>query len=145
MITVSSVFVAGLLVVLLLLWPRNDEITFTYSGSVLNGSYSETLPSETISINQGTPLANSGVMNVPTTANGTALPLGDVTTAGCLYLKNLDSTNYVQFGVRNAGTLYVTGRLNPGEVAWFRIDAGSTLYLIANTAPCKVQFYLFNN
>lgn len=59
----------------------------------------------------------------------------ELSTEGWVLLKNLDATNYVQWGF--ATTAY-GGRLEPGEFALFRLEPSTTLYLKANTAACKV-------
>lgn len=74
-----------------------------------------------------------GYITVGTTEESTAFP--ELTTEGWLFMKNLDATNYVQWGF--ATTVY-GGRLEPGEVALFRMEPSVTLYLKANTAACKV-------
>ena len=61
---------------------------------------------------------------------------GDVATEGWIYMRNIDATNYVQWGV--ATTVYA-GRLEAGEVAMFRAEPGLTLFLKANTTACKVE------
>ena len=80
--------------------------------------------------------------SVPTTAGGTALPLGGVATAGgFLMIVNSDATNYVQLMTAASGTVFA--RLKPGECAVLRLDATITaVAAIANTAPCLVQFLL---
>lgn len=59
----------------------------------------------------------------------------ELTTEGWILLENLDTTNYVRWGF--ATTVY-GGRLEPGEFALFRCNPGLTLYMIADTAACKV-------
>ena len=64
----------------------------------------------------------------------------DITTNGICILENLDPTNYVQWGV--AATVY-SGRLLanavPGSVAMFQLEAGKTLFMKSNVAPCRVR------
>src|SRR4051812_45277165 len=55
------------------------------------------------------------------TTTHTALPLGVVATLGLLWIKNLDSTNYVEVGVVVAGTFYPVTRWNYGETFAVRI------------------------
>ncbi len=72
------------------------------------------------------------------------LLVGDVTTVGWLYLKNLDAANYVQWGPKSAGSMVAIGRLKAGCSAWIQMEPGVTLRWIANTAPVKVQVKLWD-
>lgn len=66
-----------------------------------------------------------------------------ITTLGWFWMQNLDATNYVQWGF--ATTVY-GGRMNPGEPAGpFRLEPGTTLYLKANTATCRVAILVMEN
>lgn len=74
-----------------------------------------------------------------TQAVGTAqesLPLGEVANVGMVYLKNLDATNYVEYGCI---TGQLSGKLKPGEFNIFRA-AANAVYVKANTAACDVEF-----
>lgn len=71
-----------------------------------------------------------------------AITFTDITTEGWLFMKNLDATNYVQWGPTTGGAMVVMGRLKAGEEACFRMDSGATLRLQANTAACKVDLML---
>lgn len=124
-----------------------NEITLSLSGSVTNGQYADTIPSQTCKITQTTLGAETGVRIVPTTAQ--AIPLGSVTTPGISYFKNLDPTNFVDIGVFVSGTFYPLIRLAPvatgsnGEFAALRIDPGVTPYWKADTATCNVQMKVY--
>lgn len=64
---------------------------------------------------------------------------GDVATEGLIYLRNLDATNYVQWGF---STTVYGGRIAPGMVAGpFQAEPGLTLFLKANTAACLVEVF----
>jgi hypothetical protein len=82
-----------------------------------------------------------GVQLIGTTEE--ALLLGEPGAGGWLYLRNLDATNYVQ--VRGASGAQALPRMRAGEPALFRLDAGSTPYLIANTAACNVLYLLLSD
>lgn len=77
-----------------------------------------------------------GYVTIGTTEESIAF--GELGTLGWCLIKNLDATNYVQWGP--ATTVYV-GRLEAGEFALLRLEPGTTLYLKANTAACKVLVY----
>jgi hypothetical protein len=61
----------------------------------------------------------------------------DIATNGMVFLHNLDTTNYVQWGF---STGVYGGRLKAGHTAGpFQMEPGATLYLKANTASCRVR------
>ena len=131
-----------------------NEISFSVRLSVSNPSAGSvpagTLPAtdsltQQLSLTQNAPGESAGVMSVPTTAGGTVLPVGSVTTSGFVTLTNLDANNYVQYGPTSAGAIVVCGKLKPGETAVFRLDPSATLRLLANAAAVNVQFKLFQD
>lgn len=67
-----------------------------------------------------------------------ALGQGEITSPGFIYIRNNDTTNYVEVGVD--GTNYVA-KLKPGEIAFFRVD-GAAIHAKANTAACSVEYFL---
>lgn len=71
-----------------------------------------------------------------------AVTFTDITTNGWAFLQNMDLTNYVEWGTTGA---YI-GRMRAGETAGpFRINAGATLYLKANTASCRVRVVMYED
>lgn len=90
----------------------------------------------------GSPIT-SGIQAIGTSEE--ILNLGDVTTPGYLMIKNLDSTNFLQYNVDATPTQY-TGKLLAGEFALLRLgDTASALYLKADTSSCNVQYWLLSN
>ena len=63
----------------------------------------------------------------------------DVTTWGYVYLKNLDSTNYVEVGLTGSYSI----KLKPEEVALFR--AAPVLYARANTAAVDLEIMVIED
>lgn len=87
---------------------------------------------------------NPGLVEIGTSEE--AIALGDITTPGWLWAKNLDPTNYVEWGPYDGAAMELCGRMEAGEPILFRLAPASvTLYMKANTAPCKVQFYVFED
>ena len=75
------------------------------------------------------------VQAVPT--SNTALESVDIAglgTEGLVFLKNLDSTNYISVGLTGSYTI----RLNAGESCLFRSNQGG-LYALANTATVNLE------
>lgn len=81
-------------------------------------------------------------MSVPTTANGTALPLGDVTTPGWCFIKNTDPTNYIT--VKPAVSGVDTIKIKAGEIAMFRF-ASAAPAVLANTAAVVIEYLLLQD
>lgn len=121
-----------------------NEFNLTLSCRYTNGELSQTINvSETYS--QTTLGMHAPVVTVNTSASE-ALSIGDVATEGFMFLKNLDSTNYVQWGAQSStGGLATIGRIRAGEFAWLRMDSGATMRFQANTAPVKLQVVLFED
>jgi hypothetical protein len=85
----------------------------------------------------------SGIQEIGTSEE--TLTLGDVSTLGYLMIKNLDSTNFIQYNVDATPTQY-TGKLKAGEFALVRLgDTASALYLKADTAACDIQYWLLSD
>lgn len=81
------------------------------------------------------------LFSVPTTAGGTAIPLGTLGTLGMAYVRNTDPTNYVELLSAVSGTVFA--KLKPGEAALFRFPSAITApAALANTAAVKIE-YLF--
>lgn len=67
-----------------------------------------------------------------------ALALGDVSTIGWVYMRNLDATNYISVG--SDGTLYPI-KMKPGEPALIRWNAAA-VHVKANTATCQMEYLI---
>lgn len=112
-----------------------NEITVTTQLKVVNGNNSFDTTTQTQTFDQtasGGP--TPGYATIGTTEESETF--GELSTLGWVRLKNLDITNYVEWGF---STGVYGGRLEPGEPALFRLNPGTTLYLKANTAACKVR------
>lgn len=69
-----------------------------------------------------------------------ALNLGEISTCGVIWVKNLDNTNYVEL-FPDAATSSALVKIKPGEAWAFRL-ASNTPYAQANTAQCSVEILL---
>ena len=94
---------------------------------------------------------------------GTDVDLSQLTTPGFCWMMNLDSTNFVEYGIHDVstGTFYPLGELLPGEIAILRLSrwlggeyaepgmgtagslTGSKLCFRADTAACRVRVEAF--
>jgi hypothetical protein len=108
---------------------RKDQLQFTFAPGVFQADM----------VGQGGP--TPGYVTIGTTEESIAF--GELTTQGYLIMQNLDPDNYVRWGF---STGVYGGRVNAGEVTGpFRLNPGSTLYLIADTDPCKMLVLAFEN
>ncbi len=85
-----------------------------------------------------------GMMSVPTTAGGTAIPVSNLANLGIACFKNNDPTNYVDLYTAVSGTLFA--RLLPGDIALFRFNPGVTApAAIAHTLAVNLEFLILEN
>ncbi len=119
-----------------------NEIKSTLSVTIVNGEFKDQI-SESDSITQNAQGAGGGIVGV-TTSEGD-LSVGGVTTNGYLFIKNLDSTNFISYGPKSAGVMVAFGKLLAGEWAWIRIKSGVTIRAIADTATCKISYTLYQD
>lgn len=120
-----------------------NEITLTTRLKLANGNLN---PGEWI--NQGLQYdqtaagMSSFVQNIGTSEEDVTF---SVTTEGWFYMRNLDATNYVQWGPKDT-TMKTIGRMEPGEPAGpFRFEPGVTLRMVANTAACDVLLVMLED
>lgn len=69
------------------------------------------------------------------TTSWTAVPLGALASFDLVFIKNTDSTNYVQLAIDNASAK-IFAKLTAGRGAFIPLDPSATLYWRANTASC---------
>ena len=114
-----------------------NEISVTVRFDITNGNYSPgSINVSGATYDQTAVGCAEGVQEIGTTEE--SLSTGDLTTYGWLYMRNLDDTNYVQWGF---STGVYGGRMEAGETAGpFRTEPAATMYLKANTAACDVQY-----
>ena len=86
-----------------------------------------------------------GSMTIPTTANGTAVSLAQLTTPGWIEITNLDTTNYIEIGTWDGATFHIIAECLAGEKMVFRASRSlSTMRIMANTASCEVVINAFD-
>lgn len=113
-----------------------NEISVT---SILSASKNGASVSATHSLKQ-TMAGDQMISNVQIVGTASeSILLGDVTTPGWVYLRNLDSTNFVSISVLAtavAGTSFT--KLEAGESCLFKA-VSTQLTAIADTAPVNLQ------
>jgi hypothetical protein len=121
-----------------------DEFRLTITGTLTNGDFNDTLPAGSYSIDQAAIGRGGSVQTIGTTVGGDIVVFGDVATAGYLYLKNLDDTNFVEYGPDTGGdAMQAMGKLKPGEPAILRMSPGVVLYAKADTDDVKLDVRLY--
>ncbi len=118
-----------------------NEITVNTTLRCVNGNLSFLVQTGNLQFDQtavGGP--TPGFQDVGTTEE--TLTTTEISTLGWAFFKNLDETNYVEVGF-STGVYGI--RLEAGEIATFRVNPGSTIYMKANTASCKVQAYVLED
>lgn len=118
-----------------------DEITVQTLLQVRNGQLQETLAYPATTFTQaavGGP--TPGYVTIGTVEE--SITFSELTTLGWLEMRNLDTTNYVEWGF---STGVYGGRMEAKEPALFRLNPGTTLYLRANTAACKCLVRAFQD
>jgi len=95
--------------------------------------------SEAFSITVSGAARISGRQTIGTTEE--QLALGDVSSLGVVWIKNLDATNYLTVGTVTSQRGF---RINPGESYTFRA-ANNAVYCAANTAAVDVSYKVFSN
>jgi hypothetical protein len=121
----------------------SNEIRATFGLTYANGGMADTIASATTNIDQTTLAFYSSTVFGGTSEED--LSVGDITAAnGCwVYIKNLDSTNFVKFGPKSAGAMVEFGRVRAGKFAFFFLAEAAVLRWVADTAQCKVLVKLF--
>ena len=84
------------------------------------------------------------LQTIPTTAGGTALKMGSITTPGWGIFKNTDAVNYIELLSAVSGTVFA--RLKAGEIALLRLPPGMTApAAIANTASVSLDYLILQD
>lgn len=118
-----------------------NEIRVTAGLTCTNGLLKLDFPQKSIQVTQATGEAGLTTWEVGTSEED--FSFGDV-VPGYVVMYNMDSTNYVDWGMSDGGTMKAIGRLKAGGIALFEIKASATLRAQANTAACKVQIGFWN-
>jgi hypothetical protein len=121
-----------------------NEITIQANLSCTNGGFSFATREGSVRVNQSVNGGGGpGVLTI--TTSDTALSLGTYSAKGYCFIKNLDPTNYVEFGPESGGAIVKMIRLNAGEYALFRFVSAAVLRAQANTASVKCYIAVLEN
>lgn len=111
-----------------------NEVTATFGLSVSGGPILAAGNIQSLSDWSASQGSIDFVKSVGTTES--AIESTGITTNGTIHLWNLDSTNFVEWGLTGGS---FPGRIKPGRHAQFDVKPGVTLYIKADTAACRVR------
>ena len=118
-----------------------DEITLVLNATISKAPLKDNIrPGQIKYTLNGTKGGNPGTVTVGTTEED--IDFGDI-TPGLVFIQNLDSTNFVEFGKNDGGTMKEIGKISAGKVALFELAPGETLRMKADTAnvDCQIKAY----
>lgn len=114
-------------------------------GVGLNWNYSDSDSGDSDARNLAMQLSPSGVLcasGVQTIGAGAeeTLSLGDVTSVGLVIIKNMDDTNYVDYGSVTAqrGFKCIAGAFAVVQ------PVNNNIFIKANTAACNVRYWIYS-
>lgn len=115
----------------------SDELTLRASLSFTKGGTSKSLSFGPLDFDvAGTrAVANRQAIGF---ASAEAVLVGDVAAGGYFIGINRDPTNYITLRNGSGGTALV--RLSPGDFCMFRIWPSATLFAVADTASCDLEY-----
>lgn len=120
-----------------------NEITLKFSLQAENGFLKQSVNIGQLQIDQAAAGMAGGAQEIGTSEE--VVDFGDVSTEGLLFLRNLDDTNYIEFGPEDTGAMVAVGKLEPGEFAFFRVKPSVVLRAQADTAACLLQVLLLED
>ena len=119
-----------------------DEITYAVSlkfNPTTGLSENQSPPRRVYDTAVTTPVAGGHIQTIGTTEEALQT-IADITNFGLGYFHNLDSTNYVRVGK----TADWFCRIPPGEYQLIWLEPGITLFAIANSAPVKLYYRIYD-
>jgi hypothetical protein len=103
-----------------------NELRLSISGQLVNGSLTDEIRTENLSITQAAKALISKTVSV--TTSEADLDTTGVTNLGYAFIKNVDITNSLIYGPKNgSNVMEAFGRLKPGEAALLRLEQGKVL------------------
>ena len=113
------------------------SVSLTLTSAAGQASSDELKFTVTDSLSVGAPLQSVSRVSVLHTGATELLTVSDNTADTYVYLKNMDSTNYVVLQT-SGGTTY--GILHPQEVSFFAVQGERGFKILANNATCVVEY-----
>lgn len=121
-----------------------NELIFNGNLALNNGKLVRAVNLGSQRITQAAAFAYSNTQSL-TTAEETIAVGADIATLGVAVLNNLDSTNNIEWGPDNSGTMLGAGILKPGEAFPLRLKPGVTYKAKASAGTAKLDVTIFND
>ena len=130
----------------------SQEINFQYAFAVQNPSAPTTgqtpfkdSDSNQLRLDQSTAGGAEDTITIPTTAGGTVVSFGNVSSYGWLILKNLDQTNFATYGPTSGGAMVAMGKIKANEVQILRLKPGIVFRMLADTASVRINWRMYED
>ena len=114
-----------------------NEISIVVSMTFRKGG-AEAQRAETISVDVAGDAFSHEIQEIGT-ADEALVEGAALGTPGYVFIKNLDSTNFVEVGLTSSYTI----KLKAGEVALFRADGA--IFAKADTSACNVEYWIIED
>jgi len=114
-----------------------NEIAYTIALACTKGNSVESQNPGRLTADQATQGVAGDIQIIGTSDE--IIAYGDLVAPRWAYLRNLDTTNYVDIGPTSGGAIVPMVRLKAGEACVFPLSASVVLRGQANTASCKVK------
>jgi len=112
-----------------------DEITLTVRFDVENGSYDPgAIQVSSQSLDQSNAGCREGIQEIGTSDE--TLTSTNLSSKGWLYMRNMDATNFIEWGFTNA----YGGKMEASEFVICRTATNADVHLKADTAACDLQY-----
>lgn len=119
-----------------------DEITVNLSLRVRNGYLISENSTGNSLVSMSGSNASGGAQNIGTTAE--TINVGDVSTAGYSFFRNLGPTNFVEIGTGTGGSFVSFAKLKVGESAVVRLGTNAPTAR-ANVAAVNLQYMILSD
>ncbi len=117
-----------------------NEITLNLKMQVSKGFIEYIQNPGALSVTMSGTNATGGIQNIGTTAE--TITMGDVSSQGYAYFRNIGTTNYVDIGTGTGGSFVAFARLKAGEACIVRLATAAPTAR-ANTAAVDLQYMIF--
>lgn len=118
----------------------SNEISITINTRVKNSNMDTPFIVPGLLFDQASPIAAGTVQSIGTSTNCEFVALGDVTTAGLTWFRNMDSTNYIDIGTGTGTSFVAFIRLGPGKPALCWLHPTNAPSAKANVAACNLWY-----
>lgn len=120
----------------------SNEINYNLQLNYANGFASDTVKTGTLYADQTSTIAIGGIQNIATSPE--AFAMGEVSSAGFAFFRNLGPTNYVDIGTGTGTSFSAFVKLKAGEAAILRLATNAPTGR-SNTAAVNVQYKILSD